>query len=225
MFITRTLSALLFTSITLTLTLPVAASDIYELQSYHASEAQGERKGPWLGLQQTNKSWRLVPVKPRFKKVADPISNEGIEVSAKVDNVRIMLSDRSLKAGTVMLSDEARVVSGSLDEEFELSSLPPLGQERLMHFMGSEYRLQNRDGKIYLSLQGGEQYLFDYTENQEDNNARLIWVGDLDHDGKLDFIIDTSNHYNVTELRLYLSGQAGKGELLKLVAKRRSTGC
>ncbi|MFZ6656976.1 hypothetical protein [Undibacterium sp. TJN19] len=202
-----------------------AASEILELQDYHASEAKADRKGPWLGLQQVNNGWRLVAAKPTFKKIPDPITEQGLRVSANVANIRLLLSDSSLKAGAVTLSDEAKVVGGSIDEEFELSTLPPLGHDRLMHLNGLEYRLQNRDGKIFLMYQGTEQYLFDYTENQEDNNAKLIWVGDLDHDGKLDFIFDTSSQYNVTELRLYLSGKADKGDLLKLVAKRKSTGC
>ena len=201
------------------------ASEILELQDYHASEAKVGKTGPWLGLQQTDKRWRLVAVKPSFKKIPDPISGEGVRIAANTSNVRMLLSDPGLKAGAVSVSDEVKLVSGSIDEEFELSTLPSLGQERLMHLQGNAYSLQNREGKIYLKYASTEQYLFDYVENKEDNNARLIWVGDLDHDGKLDFIIDTSNHYNVTELRLYLSGQAAKGELLKLVATRKSTGC
>jgi len=201
------------------------ASEILELQDYHASEAKVGKTGPWLGLQQAGKGWRLVAVRPSFRKIPDAISGEGVRVAANTTNVRILLSDPGLKVGAVTVSDEVKLVSGSMDEEFELSTLPSLGQERLMHLQGNEYSLQNREGKIYLKYAGTEQYLFDYVENKEDNNARLIWVGDLDHDGKLDFIIDTSNHYNVTELRLYLSGQAVKGELLKMVAMRKSTGC
>ncbi|MFZ6757947.1 hypothetical protein ACO0K9_12130 [Undibacterium sp. Ji50W] len=202
-----------------------AASDILELQDYHASEAKTESKGPWLGLQQASKGWRLVAVKPQFKKIPDPLDKSGVRVSANISNTRMILSDPGLKAGAVTLSDEAKVVNGSIDEEFELSTLPPLGQERLMHLHGDEYHLQNREGRIYLELNGVAQYLFDYTENKEDNNAKIIWVGDLDHDGKLDFIFDASSQYNVTELRLYLSGGAAKGELLKLVAQRKATGC
>ncbi|MFZ6743987.1 hypothetical protein ACO0LC_12215 [Undibacterium sp. JH2W] len=202
------------------------ASEILEIQDYHASEAQVDKNGPWLGLQQMGRGWRLVATKPRFKNVPDPISGAGVRVSTSLSNVRILLSDPGLKAGRVSLSDEMKLVSGSVDEEFELTTLPSLGQERIMHLQGSEYSLQNREGKIYFRHEGREQYLFDHVENQDgDNNGRLIWIGDLDHDGKLDFIVDASNEYNVTELHLYLSGQAAKGELLKLVSKRKSTGC
>ncbi len=53
----------------------------------------------------------------------------------------------------------------------------------------------------------------------------VVWAGDLDRDGKLDLLLDTSNHYNVMEKTLFLSSLASHGEHLRKAATFRTTGC
>jgi hypothetical protein len=48
-------------------------------------------------------------------------------------------------------------------------------------------------------------------------------AGDLDRDGRLDFLVSTSNHYNVHELTLFLSNGTTTG--VRPVAVWRTTGC
>ena len=61
--------------------------------------------------------------------------------------------------------------------------------------------------------------------NFDEESINIIWAGDIDRDGKLDLIIDTSRHYNIMEPSLFLSSKANNGELLKCVAIHRSLGC
>lgn len=53
----------------------------------------------------------------------------------------------------------------------------------------------------------------------------LLFAGDLDRDGALDLLFDTSDHYNLSRPTLFLSSQAGPGELLRQVAQYQATGC
>lgn len=53
----------------------------------------------------------------------------------------------------------------------------------------------------------------------------VLWAGDLDRDGRLDLLVDTSDHYNVSEVALYLSSIARNGELVRRAANFRTTGC
>ncbi len=53
----------------------------------------------------------------------------------------------------------------------------------------------------------------------------LLWAGDLDRDGKLDYLIDMTNQYNVTLLTLFLSSKAEGEQLVKKVASYRRIGC
>ncbi len=58
-----------------------------------------------------------------------------------------------------------------------------------------------------------------------DATPHVIFAGDLDRDGRLDLIFDTSDHYNVSRPTLFLSGAAGRGELVHEVAAHHAVGC
>ena len=53
----------------------------------------------------------------------------------------------------------------------------------------------------------------------------ILWAGDIDRDGRLDLLIDMSNHYNVSAPTLFLSSHAGKGQLVARVASLGLSGC
>lgn len=56
-------------------------------------------------------------------------------------------------------------------------------------------------------------------------NPRLLWAGDLDRDGRLDVLIDLSNHYSVSRPTLFLSAPATGDDKLRKVAEFVTTGC
>jgi hypothetical protein len=72
------------------------------------------------------------------------------------------------------------------------------------------------DYKLYLSEDGvdGEQLLVDVPKF-EDTFVQILWIGDLDEDGKPDFILDVSPHYEYKRVMLFLSSKAGNGEIVK----------
>jgi hypothetical protein len=54
---------------------------------------------------------------------------------------------------------------------------------------------------------------------------QLWWAGDIDRDGKLDLLLDLSNHYNASRPTLFLSSEAGEDELVGEAASLVITGC
>jgi hypothetical protein len=58
-----------------------------------------------------------------------------------------------------------------------------------------------------------------------DEPPKLHWAGDLDRDGKLDLVIDITNHYNLSRMALFLSSLAKEGELVGLAGFFDSGGC
>lgn len=59
--------------------------------------------------------------------------------------------------------------------------------------------------KLYVSVDGsGEQLVLDIP-SFNDTFVQLLFVGDLDGDGNLDFIFDTSEHYEQKQMEVYLS--------------------
>jgi len=61
--------------------------------------------------------------------------------------------------------------------------------------------------------------------NFDDQMINLIFAGDIDGDGILDLIIDTSRHYNSTIPTIYLSKPADNGEVVKPIGGHASVGC
>lgn len=89
------------------------------------------------------------------------------------------------------------------------------------NFYIEDYRLYfsgTKNGKPLQQLIAAQK-LFD------DAMIGIIFCGDLDGDQVPDFIIDTTNHYNVFQPTLYLSSQAAPHQLLLTIAKHTSMGC
>ncbi len=63
------------------------------------------------------------------------------------------------------------------------------------------------------------------TPQFDDKNFYILFTGDIDNDSFPDFIIDTSNHYNVFRPTLYFSSYADDNEIVKTVAIHTSVGC
>jgi hypothetical protein len=53
----------------------------------------------------------------------------------------------------------------------------------------------------------------------------ILWAGDIDRDGKLDLLLDLTNHYNVSAPAFFLSTAAGDDQLVAEVASLHITGC
>lgn len=64
------------------------------------------------------------------------------------------------------------------------------------------------DYKLYLSIDGNEEQLLLDIPHFNDTFVQLLFVGDLDQDGKLDFIFDTSADYEQKRVEIYLSKDA-----------------
>jgi len=62
-----------------------------------------------------------------------------------------------------------------------------------------------QDYKLYLSIDGGEEQLVLDIPHFNDTFVQLLFVGDLDNDGNLDFVFDTSAEYEQKSVEIYLS--------------------
>ncbi len=91
----------------------------------------------------------------------------------------------------------------------------------------SDYKIILEKTKVYEKDIFVQQEIFvaETVYTSDEAMPSIAWAGDLDGDGKLDLIMNLTNHYNVSHLALYLSSSADEGQLVKLVAEWRTTGC
>lgn len=208
--------------------------------AYHGDEVLVTSGDGWLALTGSGDSFRLLSVSVRVDTVPDPLGNDApdnltgkgitvLGVAADTD-VRLLARDiPGLGPGPVATA------STGFDLQYDKSYPLVLG--------GSSYTLQvkplpaaadraNAKADPYqmraqLVLQHGDrtQELYALPEGGNDPYWRVLWAGDLDHDGKLDLYLQLTGHYNVSERRLFLSRPAAGKDLVREVAEWIISGC
>jgi len=73
--------------------------------------------------------------------------------------------------------------------------------------------------KLYISTNEKNESLFLEQKSFNDTFTKLLFVGDIDSDEKLDFIFESNRHYEQERVFLYLSSEADKSEIIKKVAE------
>ncbi len=188
----------------------------------------------WLGLFEGEEGFYVSYVEPSLKRVYDSMLDvEGEKTGWKVgtnnkDTCTLLVAGLAVNEGKVdhyPIEDKSPLPGSSI--YFEGPKVPTslfvTGRAELVDYglLMKEYALTLRSGK------GTEDYTqeFLHIEHLEETRVEILWSGDIDRDGKLDLLINTSNHYNLYQPTLYLSSRAAKGKLLRKMASFRATGC
>lgn len=133
----------------------------------------------------------------------------GVKVPLNKPLVTAEIKQESLKPGE-SLEFTVGGKTGKLRASGELKTMA--GQMDMLTNYKWEYEIDGKTQEIAAA------------EGLDDTNFKILFVGDLNEDKLPDFIVDTSDHYNLTELKLFLSQKKGK-EPLKLVTTLTATGC
>ncbi|HNB23514.1 MAG TPA: hypothetical protein PKZ32_13920 [Candidatus Melainabacteria bacterium] len=207
------------------------AADIIEVTTYHGDELHTKSGLTWTGLFPLQKGqFELRPTKVKVAIVRDEINDEAadqktgkkVTVSDKVEPLFLIKQLPALKTGKVITS---RVFQKERPEVGTKVKLNVGSKESTLTISGikkEEYRAQY---KIVLQTGGVKQTIFERKELAESSFPSLLWAGDLDGDGKLDLIMDTTDNYNMRDLTLFLSTRAKPGRLVEKVVNHISTGC
>jgi len=155
--------------------------------------------------------------------------------SANAEEVRLYLRGTGLRAGRV---ETGKVGTGPEGAVFT----------RFIQWKGRTLSLQSRcetaaptdagDPKVACRVElvdGDRRQTLTTMDGYRDGNGRwvlgddaepqLIFAGDLDRDGRLDLIIDTSNHYNMQRPTLFLSSRATGSAIVDVAGQHVSVGC
>ncbi len=212
---------------------------IVSVSNFHGDELwDGVENEDWYGLFKTKDSTYIAKVQSTFSRVYDIVLDEnesqktGWEVSIENKDTCIIL-----------IAGVENIAVGKLNEQQLSQPLFCSGTNYEFNFLGTNYELITTGGgswdpenqwcdswnyKLFLKSNEGKVEVVDtllMIPSFRDAFVRILFSGDIDGDGKLDLLIDSSNHYNGMRPTLYLSSFAKNGQLLKLVALHESVGC
>jgi hypothetical protein len=218
----------------------VAATDLLLPGDYHGDEIAAEDGTTWFALVQDDHGGaRLEPRRVGIESVNDPVLDAedgatGKRVGAGQDDVLFYVRDLpGVASGPVATAYAGRgdpLSLAGLDHGFLLFDRDA-GRLRLDCSGANDAR----DCVLVLSHDGRQQALGHWSADAAAGDSQITlgsdawphlrWAGDIDRDGRLDLLIDMTDHYNVSAPTLFLSTQAKDGELVGAAAELRSVGC
>lgn len=204
---------------------------------WHGDEIpEGAELKEWIGLfQKSTGEFYLAKTNVNIKTTVDPITDEEGQATGKIvstsneDSCFVLFeTPNTLAVGDVQhisrawidMAPGAEAHFGFGDHEYTLfaaEEIPSLEEENQDHL----YSLNLADGGarlLHSTVLASCHFL-------DDTFPRVLFAGDLDRDGRVDFIIDSSFHYNMFRPTVYLSSKAKSPQLLAPVAMCIATGC
>lgn len=94
-----------------------------------------------------------------------------------------------------------------------------LSSENVSTDDGTEVYKNVEKYRLYISAGKGPEHLFLKQESFNDTFVEILFIGDIDRDGKPDFIFGANRDYEEERVILYLSSEAGAGKVIKKVAE------
>ncbi len=207
--------------------------------TFHSDEVWNDAdKEKWFGLFQGKTGFYLAETKLKTERINDVVvdavdQKTGWKVQTVNKDTSIILIGRLsfLARHNVKraLLPKDRIFPG------DTMRIKYLGIEYSLYATGGKRRLVDNpedflvwNYKLYLTttIKGQiQKSLLVAQPNFDDQMINVIFAGDIDGDGILDLVIDTSRHYNATSPTIYLSRPAEKGEIVKPVGGHTSVGC
>lgn len=209
---------------------------ILKTGAYHQDEVSLTDGGQWYALVGKESDFSLTPVEVSINRVHDPIDEDETSLNGRevVADTRpdplLLLRGRAFRTGNIHTMTSAPVTIGlgkpvkAGSAEFSL-----LVQDSSMSQGQHQYTMSLR-----LRIGPVDQFVASYTGYRDSGTEiipaaevfpELLWSGDLDGDEQMDFLLNTSDHYNVEEVTLFLSSHTPKGSLVTPAAKVRRVGC
>ena len=207
---------------------------LLEVGEFHGEEVTAETGERWLGLHTANNGSILLEYELAVDTVHDPLIDEDDQKTGKKVSVNLPLEPMFLvNSDWILQSGPVETVFKGNNEWLQPASpvkLKLAGSDYEIKIEGDEGEKCWQDGlpknaKLILSNGKSDQVLYTLAECGSDPGWFLHWAGDLDKDGKLDLYVSVTQHYNISERKLFLSSQADEGQLVTEVAEFVTSGC
>lgn len=218
--------------------------DLIMTGEYHDGEiVSGVENKSWVGLvKESDDTYSVYKLNPTTKKVYDVVLDEagemtGTKVSVKsVGEVVFMTNEGILTKGTDLASvDLPKTIYPGESKEFsykgKVYTLYAEGEK------GEPYNYENNEGEqiraytikkysLFMKIKGQSTAikLLDLS-SLEEATPTIEFAGDLNGDGVIDFLINTTYNYNMSRPTLYISENKSGTINIKAVAALTSLGC
>ena len=229
------LNALIFAStLAMCFSAPARAESIHILKNstYHGDEVKDVSDGEsWVAIVNSNGKYTAKQVVISVKTIKDLVldsedgSSTGREITSQPDS-EFLIKGLPIKTGTAIKTypiDTASIEGGkSVEIKGGLSTVTLLGKGKI-YLKGDGY--ETNDAYQLTGKVDNEEFTIVAPTTLDDTFPHLIWAGDLNNDGQPDLLIDTTNHYNISNPTLFLS-KVGKNKITyHKAAERRLAGC
>lgn len=208
--------------------------------SYHGEEIPNEiNTQDWFGIFNKNEQYTVEKTAVHISSIHDAIVDDKGEKTGKkivaTNTKKCYLLMNNLSNLTTRNIDTVLTKSIVIHPEkpfyFQLNNIDytlfseaknysPLNTEEAI-FMVNDYKLYLE--KTFNGIKTKQLLLFE--QSFDDTVVQILFIGDIDGDLIPDLLIDSSNHYNKTTPTLYLSKEAKKEDILKVVSLHTSVGC
>ncbi|MBC3882922.1 hypothetical protein H8K35_16120 [Undibacterium sp. LX40W] len=223
------ISVLLGVATTLASAIDNPPTTIMRVGTFHNGEVPSVAGKNWFGLYVNGDQAELRPTTPRIKTVFDGINDDesnkasysGKEVSLKGPAPLLLMRRTGLEAGVLK---QAQLIHKDDGQTIQFENIT----YQVQYKCGSKNKESGaKSCKVYFIGNGLSQFLGDASlidDSEFSETIRVLWAGDLDRDGKIDFIIEKSR-YNNSDTILMLSTAAKGKQHAAEVAALSTQGC
>jgi len=208
--------------------------------TFHSDEVwKNADKENWIALFQSERSYYLAETKIKTIRVYDSVADENENDKTGWDVTTINRGRALILIETLDFLKPHQVLEAVLSKKQifpgDTLRINYLGVHYILYATGEKKKVQTDpewfevwNYKLYITATiKGKQHksLLVAKPSFDDQMITLIFAGDIDDDGILDLIINTSRHYNVSSPTIYFSKPAKNGEVVKPMGVHTSVGC
>jgi hypothetical protein len=224
------LAAFLVFSLTLAQASAQSHFELLETGAFHGQDVRLRQPASWVGIYCKDDICTARPTTVHSTRVPDPL---GEDEPNKPTGTLIQVSTQGQPLFLVRgISSSPRPIATVFAGELSLQA----GDKPDIAFSGTNYTLRvdgektakntlPQGSRLLLSSRSAIQELFSVPDHGNDPYVTVLWIGDLDGDGKPDFYLNSSSHYNVSHKVLWLSTLAKPGQPVGQAAVFETAGC
>ena len=182
----------------------------------------------WLDLYKKNEKYYLGKADYNISRGFSECSGDSTKVIHSKNNSILLMNSPQLALGEVetitvgknKIWPKEKLKFRFANKEYTLRAEGKVLSSEKVHTDNGKEIFQNvKNYKLYISTTDSPEQLFLEEESFNDTFVELLFIGDIDKDGKPDFIFGANRDYEEERVILYLSSKATKGKLIKKVSE------